>query len=390
DETVGYVLRDLAAPGGGLCAAEDADSEGHEGRFYIWTPEQWRAALGPELAQSAADWYQVTPAGNFEGASILRRPLGAALARPPEIEEARARLQAARSERVRPGRDDKVLTEWNAMFCSSLAEAAAATGNREWERAAVDVGEFLFASLRRGDGRWLRSWRGGEARHLAYAGDYAWLVECCTRLAELTGRSRWLERARECARDMLRLFAEEPGLLHTTGTDAERLVVRPTDVFDGAMPSANSVAATALIRLGALTGDNETATAGAALLEALMQSARRHPLALANVVVAAGYAAGAATEVVVAGDRADLLAAVRRRYEPTTVVLWGERTSSPLWEQRADGAAYVCRQYRCRAPALTVDDLEQHLEAELDADRAVAGGLSCARVGTAADAETES
>lgn len=390
DETVDYVLRDLAAPGGGLCAAEDADSEGHEGRFYVWTPSQLREALGPELADAASAWYQVTPAGNFEGSSILCRPLGAPLARPPEIEEARTRLQAARAERVRPGRDDKVLTEWNAMFCSSLAEAAAVTGNRQWARSAIDVGDFLFASLRRSDGRWLRSWHSGEARHLAYAGDYAWLVECCTRLAELTGERRWLERALASARDMLRLFADEPGPLHTTGTDAETLVVRPTDVFDGALPSANSVAATALIRLGTLTGDEETADAGAALLAALMDSARRHPLALANVVVAAGYAHGAATEVVVAGDRADLLAAFRHRYEPTAVVLWGERTSSPLWEQRTDGAAYVCRHYRCRTPALTVDDLERHLDAERDADRAVAGASSRAEAGAPAGAESGS
>jgi uncharacterized protein YyaL (SSP411 family) len=147
-------------------------------------------------------------------------------------------------------------------------------------------------------------------------------------------------------------------------------VVRPVDVFDGALPSANSVAATALIRLGALTGDAEATAAGTQLLATLVATARRHPLALANVVLASGCVGGAAAEVVVAGDRSDLLAAVRRRYEPTTVVAWGERGDGPLWQGRGDGRAYVCRNSRCRLPAITVADLESQLDAELDADRA--------------------
>jgi uncharacterized protein YyaL (SSP411 family) len=168
---------------------------------------------------------------------------------------------------------------------------------------------------------------------------------------------------------MLGLFGDGPGPLHTTGTDAPALVVRPVDLFDGAVPSANSVAAVALGRLGAITGDEELAAGGSRLLGALVDSAQRQPLALANVVVAAGYARGAATEVVVTGDRADLLGALRRRFEPSAVVAWGERTPSPLWEQRADGAAYVCRRYRCRVPAHSVDDLEGQLDAERDAER---------------------
>jgi uncharacterized protein YyaL (SSP411 family) len=381
DETVRYVRRDLAAPGGGLCAAEDADSEGEEGRFYVWTPGQLRAALGEPGAAVAEEWYQVTPAGNFEGRSILRRPLDGPLARPPEVEAARAGLEAARAGRVRPGRDDKVLTEWNAMFCSSLAEAAAATGDSTWGDAAVEIAEFLFAALRRRDGRWLRSWHEGDARHLAYAGDYAWLVDCCTRLAELTGRALWLERATETARAMLALFGDVAGPLHTTGTDAEALVVRPVDLFDGAMPSANSVAAVALARLGALTGDDDLSKAGSDLLAAMVDSAERHPLALANVVLAAGCAGGAVTEVVVAGHRPDLVDATRRRFEPTLVLAWGERTPSPLWHERADGAAYVCRRYTCRVPAHDVGSLERHLDAELEADRAAA---RAARVAPAA------
>jgi uncharacterized protein YyaL (SSP411 family) len=371
DETIAYVLTELASPGGGLCSAQDADSEGEEGRFYVWTPAELAAALGPGLAAVASDWYGVTDAGNFEGRTILRRPLDAPLARPADVEEARRLLFEARLPRVRPGLDDKVLTEWNAMFGSSLAEAAAATGRSDWARAAVGIGEFLLAELRTPDtGRWLRSWQEGRARHRAYAGDYAWLVELFTRLAELTGQPEWLDRAHETALAMLELFAGEGPLLYTTGNDAEQLVIRPMDIVDGAVPAANGVAATALLRLGALRGDDALSAAGEALLQAMRGVAAEHPLACANSVAACELSGGGITEVVVTG-RPDLLAAARARYEPTMVLAWGEPTSSPLWAGRDDGYGYVCRRYVCQAPATSPAELGQRLDAELVAGRAV-------------------
>jgi hypothetical protein len=371
EETIGYVLTGLASPGGGLCSAEDADSEGEEGRFYVWTLDELRAAVGPDLAEVASGWYGATVQGNFEGRNILRRPLGAPLLRPPDVEEARRLLFEARARRVRPGLDDKVLTEWNAMFGSALAEAAAATGRRDWADAAVRVAEFLLAELRQdGTGRWLRSWQDGRARHLAYAGDYAWLVELFTRLAELTGRAVWLDRAHEVALAMLELFGGEGGLLYTTGNDAEKLVVRPTEILDGAVPAANGVAAAAVLRLGALRGDAELTDAGASLLRVLSAPAAEHPLALANTVAACELAGGGITEVVITGDRPDLLTTVRARFEPTAVLAWGERTASPLWEEREDGYAYVCRGYVCHAPAAEPAALVQRLDEELGRDRA--------------------
>jgi uncharacterized protein YyaL (SSP411 family) len=371
EETVGYVLGQLASPGGGLHSAEDADSEGEEGRFYVWTPEEIAAAAG-DLAGVAADWYGVTPGGNFEGRSILRRPLGADLERPPDVEEARRRLLEARSRRVRPGLDDKVLTEWNAMFGAALAEAAAATGRADWGDGAVGVAEFLLRELRRGDGRWLRSWQDGRARHLAYAADHAWLVELFTRVAELTGRPVWLERAEEVAGAMLALFADDAGLLYTTGHDADALVVRPMDVLDGAVPSANSVAAGALLRLGALTGREDLADAGEAIVRALWRVAAEHPLASANAVAATALAAGGITEVVVTGDRPDLVAAARARFEPTMVLAWGEPATSPLWEGRTPGYGYVCRRRTCRSPAATPTELASRLDDERHHDAALA------------------
>jgi uncharacterized protein YyaL (SSP411 family) len=371
DETVAYVLRDLAAPDGGLYCAEDADSEGEEGRFYVWTPEQLTEAAGADLGAVAADWYGVTPVGNFERRSILRRPVGAPLRRPPDVEEARRLLFESRRGRVRPALDDKVLTEWNAMFGSALTEAAAATGRADWADAALAIAEFLVGHLRRpADGRWLRSWQGGEARHLAYAGDYAWVVDFLTRVGELTGTARWLDTATETATAMLALFADGTGPLFTTGSDAEKLVVRPTELLDGATPSASAVAAGALLRLGALTGDDGLTSAGDALLDALLPIAETHPLALAHAISACRLAGGGVTEVVVAGDRPDLMSAVRRRYEPTAVVAWGERTDSPLWMGRQDGLAYVCRHYACREPSSDAAALATQLDRELEAERA--------------------
>jgi uncharacterized protein YyaL (SSP411 family) len=370
EETIAYVLRDLASPEGGLYCAEDADSEGEEGRFYVWTPAEVTEAAG-RLGAVASEWYGVTEAGNFEGRTIMRRPLGSPLRRPDDVEEARRLLFEARTARVRPGLDDKILTEWNAMFCSALAEAAAATGRRDWADAAVAVAEFLVTHLRRpDDGRWLRSWQGGVAHHLGYAGDYAWMVDCLTRVGELTGEARWLETAQATAHGMLELFASDGGPLFTTGSDAESLVVRPTELLDGATPSASAVAAGALLRLGALTGDAALGASGEDLLSVLVPVADSHPLAAAHAIAMCALAGGGITEVVVAGARPDLVAAVGRRYEPTAVVAWGERTASPLWAGREDGFAYVCRRYSCREPAAGPETLEAHLDRERAAERA--------------------
>jgi uncharacterized protein YyaL (SSP411 family) len=256
------------------------------------------------------------------------------------------------------------------MFCSALAEAAGATGRLDWQDGARRIADFLVTHLRRpSDGRWLRSWQGGEARHLGYAGDYAWVVDCLTRVGELTGEARWLEIATETALSMIELFAQDGEPLFTTGSDAEILVVRPTELLDGATPSASAVAAAALLRLGALTGRQELTAAGEELLAALVPVAGAHPLATAHAIATCRLADGGITEVVVAGDRPDLVETVRRRFEPTAVMAWGERTPSPLWEGRQDGLAYVCRNYACREPSASPEALRTSLDRELAAER---------------------
>ncbi|MGH9151722.1 MAG: thioredoxin domain-containing protein [Acidimicrobiales bacterium] len=359
EETVGYVLRDLRAPEGGLYSAEDADSEGEEGRFYVWRHDELADVGGPE----AVAWYGATPAGNFEGANILHRPVRGDLVRPPLVEQARRRLFEVREKRVRPGLDDKVLTEWNAMFASALAEAGAALGRPEWVASAVETAEFLLASLRRADGRWLRSWqRDGGARHLAYAVDHAWLVDAFTRLGEATGEARWIDAARDAADGLLGLFADPggPGFF-TVGSDGEQLIVRQKDLFDGATPSANAVAANALLRLSALTGERAYAEPAVAVIDAMAGLMGEHPGAFTHLVAAAAVHVDGLAQVVVAGDRPDLVRAVQSRYLPGAVLAWGEPYPSPLWEARAAGRAYVCRDFACRLPASTVDELVAQL-----------------------------
>jgi uncharacterized protein YyaL (SSP411 family) len=364
DETVAYCLRDLVQPEGGFSSAEDADSpgpDGHneEGRFYTWTPAEIRAVLADAGAADSADavlaWFGVTDAGNFEGRTILHRPVRADLLRPPVVEAARARLFEARKQRPRPGLDDKVLTEWNALLVAALAEAGAATATPAWVDAARRAGDFLLAELRDASGRWHRSWqRDGGARHDALAADHAALVNAFLALGAATGEARWIAEATSTADTLLDGFWDPVlGGLFTTAEDGEALVVRQKDLLDSATPSANSLAAVGLYRLSALTGEPRYANHADRILQLVAGPAAGAPTAFAHALAAVDMRRATLTEIAVAGDRPDLVAAVRTRYLPNAVLAWGERFDSPLWEGRRDGFAYVCHNYACEAPTDT-------------------------------------
>ena len=358
EEAIGYVLRDLRLPGGGFAAAEDADSEGVEGRFYVWSESQVRAASGPD-ADEAITWYGVSPEGNFEDANILHRPVRGDLLRPPGVERARQALFDVRELRVRPALDDKVLTEWNGLMLATLAEAAAATGREDWLVAARENADFLLTHLRREDGRWLRSWQSEVgARHLGYAADHAAMVDALTRLGEATGEARWTDEAISSADLLLDLFTDRVnGGFFTTGDDAERLVTRPKDVLDNAHPSANSLAAVALLRLGALTGERRYTEAAESVLLLLGRLVADHPTAFGHLLGAVDLLHAGITEVVVTGQRPDLVEAVRGAYRPNLVLAWGEPRPGPLWDGRDGDRAWVCRDFACRAPVEDVESL---------------------------------
>jgi len=366
DDTLTYVLRDLRHPSGGFFAAEDADSEGVEGKFYVWSPAEVREVLGADPTidvDEVLGWWGVTEIGNFEGANILNR-IGAPVdtAEPASVTAARPLLFDARELRVRPGLDDKVLTEWNALMLATLAEAGAATDTQPWVDAAVANGEFLLAHLRADDGTWLRSWQddgaGGRAQHPALAADHAALVDAFVRLAEATGQARWIAEAVAVADALLdRFWDADQGGLFTTAHDGEVLVARSKDLLDNATPSANSLAAVALLRLGALTGEDRYRDRAVDIIALLGSTATRHPTALAHLLGAVDLVVNGVTEVVVMGEARPLVHAAQAAFTPHAVLAWGEPYPSPLWEGRQPALAYVCENFTCQAPVETVDDL---------------------------------
>jgi uncharacterized protein YyaL (SSP411 family) len=362
-ETLDFVLRDLSTPEGALYSSFDADAGGVEGAHATFTVEELRQILPPPLVGPAAEWYGITPSGNWEGRSNPVRPVGAPLERPPEVEEARLLLAAARARRVQPARDEKVLTEWNAMTAATLAEVAGAAGRDDYGRRAEEIGEFLWASMYL-DGRLMRSWQRGRARHLGVAADYAWLAEASFRLSEWTGKALWRERAVRAVLQLVDLFwDDESGGFFTTGSDADALVVRPKEFLDGAVPAANSVAVAALLHASALVEDPRIDEAIERTVRLAGPLLERHPGALADMVAALPLWSGR-NEIVVTGDRPDLLAEVRRNWLPAAVTLWGEPDGGPLFEGRPPepGLAYVCQGRTCQAPTSDAAILAAQLE----------------------------
>ncbi len=373
EETIGYVLRDLCSPEGAFYSAEDADSldesgHSHEGHFYVFTPEQVRRIVPEHLVELALSWYDITDDGNFEGKSIpCRISQRGRLTRNEDVETIRLLLLAARNTRHRPLRDDKVITEWNALMVSSLAEAASAFANDEWAAAAQRAGNFLSTTMRRSDGRWFRTWhRDATPKHLAMAADLANLVDAFTRLYELSGMARWVTLAREAA-DQLLTHHWDPsdGGLFTTPDDGERLIVRQKDLIDNATPSANSVAAFALHRLAALTGDERYRDHADAIFKLLARIVESAPTAFPHLLCALHLRHVGPTEVVVTGKRGELVQLIHGQWLPTVVLAWGESFPSPLFTDRRDGLAYVCRQYACQAPAASRDELVAALRGAL-------------------------
>ncbi len=371
EDTLDFIVRDLRGPEGGFCSACDADSEGVEGKYYVWTPEQLRAVLGDELAAVAADWYGVTEAGNFEGANILVRARPG-LPEPPQLPEIRARLLAARAERVPPGLDDKRLTAWNALAIAALAEAGAALERDDWLDAARDAAGFLLRELRTADGRLLRSWKDGRATLAGYLEDHAFLLDALTVLYEATFEERWFAAARELADLTIARFGDaEGGGFFTTADDHERLVTRRKDVEDNPIPSGNAAAAVALLRLARLTGEAEYERWAESVIALLHPLAANHPRAFPHLLAAVDLQLGEVHEVAVVGPPASaepLLRTVRGAYRPRVVLAGAvggdggaDRSVVPLLEGRTarDGvaAAYVCERFACRAPVTDPDAL---------------------------------
>ncbi len=358
EETLEWALREMRAPEGGFFSALDADSEGEEGRFYLWTPEQLREVLGDDAAP-VADFYGVRPGGNFEGRTILTRGEH----RPENLDELRQRLYEARAQRVWPGLDDKRLTSWNALMISALAEAGAVLEREDFLEAARRCADFVLGELRDGDGRLLRTYKDGRARLNAYLEDHAFLLEALLTLYESTFEARWFTAARELADTMIERFAdEEQGGFFETSSDHERLVARRKDLEDHPIPSGNASAAYGLLRLSALTGEHDYERHAVGVFELLHPIASKHAHAFAHLLQALDFHLSPVKEVALAGDGTEALERViRGAFRPHVVLAGGEPDGVPLLEGRVpvDGrpTAYVCERFACKAPVTDPGEL---------------------------------
>ncbi|MFV1990267.1 MAG: thioredoxin domain-containing protein, partial [Acidimicrobiales bacterium] len=356
-ETIAYVLRDLTNDEGGFCSAEDADADGVEGSFTVFTPREIEEILG-EDAREFCEWFNITSAGNFEGRSNPRRPPHGTIVRSPKMESLWEKVFTAREQRVRPGLDDKVLLEWNGLMLSTLAEAAAAFQNPAWMDAAKRNAAFLLNNLR-AKGRWHRAWAQGHAQHTPVSADLAALTDAFTRLYEASGEPVWLAEAVTAADLLIKEYADlVDGGSFTTANDAERLIARNKDLMDNATPGANSLGAVALIRLSPLANRSDFREEAIAAIRLVAESIEQHPTAFGHMLQALALAHEPPIELVITGDRADLVEVAQSGFYPDVVLSWGERISdSALWEHKDDGLAFACRDYVCKAPVSTANEL---------------------------------
>jgi uncharacterized protein len=357
-ETLDWALAELRQEEGAFASALDADSEGVEGKFYVWSVDEVREVLG-DLAGEAIEHFGMTEAGNFEGKNIPVR----ATPDPPHRDDLRARLYEARARRVWPGLDDKRLTSWNALMISALADAAAAFDDAVYRDAAVECADFLVTRMRDEDGRLLRTYNRGQARLRAVLEDHAFLLEALLTLYEATFDPRWFAEARALADTIIERFADrENGGFFSTAEDHEALITRRKEIEDNPIPAGQSAAALGLLRLAALTGEYRYEEAALGAVRLLHTIAPQHPQAFGHLLQAIDFHVSPVREVALVGpDREPLERVVRSEFRPHVVVAGGEADGVPLLEGRepVDGraAAYVCERFMCKRPVTEPGEL---------------------------------
>jgi uncharacterized protein len=384
EETLDWLLREMRGPEGGFYSAYDADSEGEEGKFYVWTPDEMRAVLenaaavgirGPDAEPAPLDtdailaYYGVTETGNFEGKNILHLADGAAGPAPAGLDAARAALLAARAERVPPGLDDKRLCSWNALAIAALAEAGAVLGRPAYLDAAAACAEFIFDSMRDENGRLLRTYKDGRAHLNAYLEDHAFLVEALLTFYESGFDPRWFKEARALAESTIERFGDaERGGFFTTSTDHEDLIARRKEVGDHPIPAGQSSAALGLLRLAALSGEARFADRAAGVFALFGEPMISHPDSFAHLLRALDFHLASKREVALVGqDFSALEAIVRAEFRPNVVVAAGPAgaVEPPLLDARTEiggePAAYVCEGFTCNLPVTDPAALESEL-----------------------------
>jgi len=386
-ETLDYVLREMTSPEGGFYATQDADSEGEEGKFFVWTPAEIREVLGDELGNLACRYYDVTTRGSFEhGTSTLAvhqsvEDLARELKRPAddvraELQTARRKLFAAREKRVHPARDEKIIVAWNGLMMSALAKAGRAFDEVRYRRAAEKAARFILEKVVR-DGVLYHSYKDGKLSHPGFLDDYACLVNGLIDLYQADFSLEWLQRARQLTDALLDRFweGEDQGFFYTKKDDGT--VLRTRNAWDNAVPSGNSVATMALLRLSILLGENRYRDVAEANLKLNYESIKRTPAGFSAMLNAVDFYLGEPPEIAIVGGKDPetkvLIQTVNRLYLPNSVVVL--RTDDtpeqavgliPLLEGRTkvDGhaAAYVCRNFTCQAPVTDPASLRAALQ----------------------------
>jgi uncharacterized protein YyaL (SSP411 family) len=360
----------MTDPAGGFYSTQDADSEGEEGRFYLWTPQEIKAALGRRAGRFAGA-YDVTEEGNFEGRNILT--FSGTIEEREALAVDRRKLLDARDRRVHPGRDEKVLASWNGLMLASFAEAARVLDRKDYLAAAERNAGFLLAELRTPDGRLRHSWKDGEARINGYLGDHTHITEGLLELYQSSYDPRWYLAAKELADVVIGHFSAASGFYYTSD-DHEGLVVRPRDSQDNAVPSGNGMAATVLLRLAGLAVDPRYMELAQDSLGQMETMLARHPLAFGQWLIALEHALSHPCEVAIVGepgadDTAALLRVCASGYHPGRTVAvgrtGGEGSEVELLNGRGpiDGraTAYVCVDYTCLPPVTEAAELEELL-----------------------------
>ncbi len=368
EETLDYVLREMTNAAGGFYSTQDADSEGEEGKFYVWSAEEWRDVLGAEDAGILGHYYGVTWPGNFEGVNVLsvvdpEHP-------PPTLDAARRRLLEVRSQRVWPGLDDKVITAWNGMMLKAFAEAGAVLEREDYLEAARRNAGFVLGEMYQ-DGRLRRTWRDGQAKINGYLEDYANYADGLLALYEATFDLRWFQEARALAGVMCDQFYDPAGGFFDTSADHEELVNRPRDFMDNATPAGNSVAVDVLLRLARLTGVQEYEEKAAGTMRLLAVFMEQHPTAFGHMLQALDFYLQPGHEIALVGEPADdLLRVIRRPYLPHKVVALKrpgdsseERIAVLEDREQIDGlpTAYVCQNFACQLPVTEPEALARQL-----------------------------
>jgi uncharacterized protein YyaL (SSP411 family) len=374
-----YILRDMTSPDGGFYSAEDADSEGVEGKYYIWTEDEIKEVLGGPDAEKFCRYYDITSIGNFEGANIPNR----IRTNIPENERGfadicRARLFDYREKRMHPFKDDKILTSWNGLMIAAMAIGGRVLDNGEYTLAAQKALDFIVSRLTRPDGRLLARYRDGESAFPAYLDDYAFLVWGLIELYETTFKPEYLQRALNLNEDLLKFFHDKKsGGLFTYGSDGEQLIIRPKELYDGALPSGNSVATLNFLRLARLTGRNELEELAQSQFNAFGSVIEQSPRGYAFMLSAILFASSPTREIIVASgadQRGEdkMIGIIRESFRPFTVsVLYSDEHSDiiktiPFVEHytpvNGKATAYICENFTCSYPVTSTNEFRKMVQ----------------------------